>query len=106
MIESLIINLPLPSIILYEESYGHSRVIDGKGILRAIADFYSNKLVLTRLEVKLELEGYTYATLPTQVRAILSSRSLSLTTIIPKNALNPDETTWLVKLVQERLANK
>lgn len=51
LIESLIINIPVPPIVIYEQRYSSHVVIDGKERLRAIADFYSNKLALTGLEV-------------------------------------------------------
>jgi hypothetical protein len=62
----------VPPIILYEESYRGYKIIDGRERLKAIADFYSNRLALTGLEVELELDGCTYATLPIATRDILS----------------------------------
>lgn len=106
LIESLVINIPVPPIVLYSLRYGSHVVIDGKERLRAIAEFYSNKLALTGLEVRPTLDGCTYATLSTQVRYILDRRSLSLTTIIPKSELSSEEIARLIEIVAARLESK
>ncbi len=106
LIESLIVNIPVSPIILYEESYGKYKVIDGKEKLKAIADFYSDKLVLTGLEVKPELDGCTYVTLPIRVKSLLNHRSLSFITIIPDSSFSPGEQALLINIVAKRLGNK
>ncbi|NHC36916.1 DUF262 domain-containing protein [Scytonema millei] len=106
LIESLIVNIPVPPIILYEESYGKYKIIDGRERLKASADFYSNRLALTGLEIELELDGCTCATLPTEIRCKLDRRSLSLISVIPKSELSPDQVASLIKIVTERLGNK
>lgn len=103
LIESLIVNIPVSPIILYEESYEKYKVIDGKERLKAIADFYSNKLALTGLEVETELDGCTLATVPTHVRYTLDRRSLSVITIIPKSELSPEDIAKLIEIVAARL---
>lgn len=103
LIESLTINIPVPPIILYEESYGKYKIIDGKERLKAIADFYNNRLALTGLEFDLKLDGRTYATLPTEIKDILDRRSLYITTIIPKSDLNSEETARLMEIIAARL---
>ncbi len=75
-------------------------------MLCAIADFYSNKLGLTGLEVKPELDGCTYVTLPIRVRSLLNHRSLSFITIIPDSSFSPGEQTLLINIVAKRLGNK
>lgn len=106
LIESLIINIPVPPIVLYEKSYGSYIVIDGKQRLKAIADFYSNKLTLTGLEVETELNGRTYVTLPTLVRAVLDRKSLSFITVMTETGSNPLEIARLIEVVAERFGNK
>lgn len=103
LIESLIVNIPVPPIILYEESYGKYKIVDGRERLKAIADFYNRRLVLTGLELEPELDGRTYATLPTETKDILDRRSLYLTTIIPKSDLNLEEAARLIEIVTARL---
>lgn len=106
LIESFIINLPVLPIVLYEREKGAYEVIDGSQRVKTIANFYSNKLNLTGLEVDTELNGCTYITLPRKVQAVLDRRYLSLITIIPESDFSPDEIARLVEVVSERLSSK
>ncbi len=106
LIESCIINFPIPPIVLYEREKGSYEVIDGSQRLKAIADFYSNKLTLTGLEIETDLNGCTYITLPRKIQALLDQHYLSFITIIPKSDFSPDEIAQLVEVVSERLNNK
>lgn len=103
LIESLIINIPVSPIILYEESYGKYKIIDGRERLKAIADFYNRRLVLTGLELEPELDGRTYATLPTAAQSKLDLRSLYITTILPHSDLSPEEVARLIEIIAARL---
>ncbi|MFN6567238.1 DUF262 domain-containing protein [Dendronalium sp. ChiSLP03b] len=103
LIESFIINFPVMPIVLYERSYHTYEVIDGKQRLKAIVDFYSNQLVLSGLEVKTELNGCTYTTLPANVKAELNRHSISLISIIPSGDASPEEIAKLIKVVANRL---
>lgn len=103
LIESFIINFPVMPILLYETSYHTYKVIDGKQRLKAILDFYSNKLALTGLEVKTEINGCTCATLPFHVGKILNNRSLTLISIIPQSDASPEEIAKLIEIVANRL---
>ncbi|MBD6620550.1 DUF262 domain-containing protein [Komarekiella sp. 'clone 1'] len=103
LIESFIINFPVMPIVLYERSYHIYEVIDGKQRLKAIVDFYSNKLALSGLEVKTELNGCTYTTLPANVKAELNRHSLSLISIIPSGDASPEEIAKVIEVVANRL---
>lgn len=103
LIESFIINLPVMPIVLYEKLYHTHEVIDGKQRLKAIVDFYSNQLVLSGLEVKTELNGCTYATLPYHTKKVLNHRSLSLITIMPSEDASPEEIAKIIEIIAERL---
>lgn len=103
LIESFIINLPVMPIVLYEKSYHTYEVLDGKQRLKAILYFYTNQLVLSGLEVKTELNGCTYTTLPYHAKTVLNRHSLSLISIIPSEDANPEEIAKLIEVVAERL---
>ncbi|XWK88512.1 MAG: DUF262 domain-containing protein [Phormidium sp.] len=60
LIESFLINIPVPPIILFEKEYNFYEVMDGQQRITAIRDFYENKLRLTGLELWSELNGRTY----------------------------------------------
>ena len=69
LIESFIVNIPIPPIILYEQNYNSYEVIDGQQRITAIRDFYENKLKLTGLEFWSELNGLTYEELNEVIQA-------------------------------------
>jgi Protein of unknown function DUF262 len=103
LIESFIINLPVMPIVLYEIPNHTHKVIDGKQRLKAIVDFYSNQLVLSGLEIKTELNGCTYATLPYHAKTVLNRHSLSLITIMPSEDASPEEIAKIIEIIAERL---
>ena len=49
-IESLLMNIPIPPVFLYENDINRYEVMDGQQRLNAILEFYGNGLVLTGLE--------------------------------------------------------
>jgi len=60
LIESFIMNVPVPPIFLYEISYSQYEVMDGLQRLTAIKEFYADEFALKGLEEWTELNGRTY----------------------------------------------
>ena len=103
LIESLLINIPVTPIIVYEKSYNSYEVIDGRERLKTVVDFYSDRLTLTGLEVETDLEEYKYSTLPLRVKDKLNNRSLNLINCIPANQEQSEsEIKRLIDAVKER----
>jgi hypothetical protein len=103
LIESFLVNVPVPAIVLYENDFSTYEVMDGQQRINAIDSFYSNRLELTNLELWSELNGYTYDTLPEKVRAGIDRRSISSVVIVTESADNPEEALFLKQLAFERL---
>lgn len=103
LIESLLINIPVPPIILYETKFNSYEVMDGQQRISAIRDFYENKLKLTGLELWPELNGRTYVNLPGKIKAGIDRRSISSIVIITESAPNPEEALFLKQKTFERL---
>ncbi|GAB1540962.1 hypothetical protein NUACC21_36310 [Scytonema sp. NUACC21] len=103
LIESFLINIPVPPIILYEKDYNSYEVMDGQQRITAIQAFYENKLVLTGLELWSELEGRTYNTLPAKIKAGIDRRSISSIVLITESTSDPEEAFFLKQLAFERL---
>ena len=61
LIESLIMNVPLPPIFLYEYEYSSYEVMDGLQRLTAIASFYDDEFPLEGLTKWPELNGKKYS---------------------------------------------
>lgn len=103
LIESLIMNVPLPPIFLYEVRYAEYEVMDGLQRLTAINEFYENDFKLIDLEYWKELEGRTYATLPKDIRAGIDRRYLSSVVLLEESAKTEEDANFMKKTVFERL---
>lgn len=103
LIESFIINVPIPPIFLYEVEYAVYEVMDGLQRLTAIYDFYTEKFALENLEYWKELNGRKYSQLPNNVRAGIDRRYLSSVILLEETAKNKEEAENLKQIVFERL---
>ncbi|NES78812.1 MULTISPECIES: DUF262 domain-containing protein [Okeania] len=103
LIESFLINIPVPPIILYEQSYNSYEVIDGQQRITAIRDFYDNQLKLTGLEFWSELNGLTYQELDSIIQRGIDRRSISTITIVTESTADPEEAMLLKQLAFERI---
>jgi hypothetical protein len=103
LIESFIINVPIPPIFLYEVEYAKYEVMDGLQRLTAIDDFYKGKFALEGLEEWKELNGKTYAKLPSRVREGIDRRYLSSIVLLNETAKNKEDAEFLKQIVFGRL---
>lgn len=104
LIESFIMNIPVPPVFLYEFKLAHYEVMDGKQRITAIRDFYNNIFALEGLEYWKELEGRTYSNLPETIRSAIDRRSLSGIVLLYETAQSdPQRSMKLKKLVFERI---
>ncbi len=74
LIESFILNVPVPPVYLSEEEYGNYSVIDGKQRITSISNFLGDKFKLTDLKKFPELNGLTFSQLPQTIINALSIR--------------------------------
>lgn len=87
LIESFLLNIPVPPIYLAEDETGRYSVVDGKQRLTAIADFMTERLRLKNLESLVEAEGYCFSDFPDEVRNTLSIRPfLRVITLLRKSS--------------------
>jgi hypothetical protein len=103
LIESFLINIPIPPIILYETEYNAYEVMDGQQRITAIQAFYENKLELTGLEIWTKLNKFKYRDLPLTIRAGLDRRSISSIVIIRESTSDPEDALFLKQKTFERL---
>jgi hypothetical protein len=103
LIESFLMNVPVPPVFLYERDFARFEVMDGRQRLTAIREFYENKLALEGLEYWPELHGRTYRNLPDKVRDGIDRRYLSSIILLQESASAEDEAARLKKMVFERL---
>lgn len=74
LIESFLLNVPVPPVYLSEDDYGAYTVIDGKQRITAIYEFLSGKFKLKELKEIPELNGFYFDDLPEQLKRALSIR--------------------------------
>lgn len=75
LIESFLMNVPVPPIFLNEDDFGKYSVIDGKQRLSAIHDFMTGRLTLKGLLVFSDLNGLNFFDLPIEFQNSLKVRS-------------------------------
>lgn len=103
LIESFIMNVPIPPVFLYEYEYSKFQVMDGLQRLTAIKAFYADELALVELEHWQVLEGRTYSELPTQLRQGIDRRYLSSIVLLYETAQDESQAGKLKELVFERI---
>jgi len=104
LIESFLMNVPVPPIFLYEYELARFEVMDGRQRLTALMDFYADRLELTDLQHWPELNGRTYSTLPASIRDGIDRRYLSSIILLNEtSAASAEQAAFLKKLVFERL---
>lgn len=103
LIESFIINVPVPPLFLYERAYNSYEVMDGQQRISAIRSFYNNEFELKGLGLWPELNGRKYSSLPSKIRAGIDRRSVSYIVLLNESAEEGDEALFLKQLVFERL---
>lgn len=82
LIESFLLNIPVPPIYLSEDKIGRFSVIDGKQRLTAVHRFLTASLRLRDLATFTELEGLSIKDLPVGVAGNLEVRPLRAVTLL------------------------
>ncbi|MFW8628570.1 DUF262 domain-containing protein [Deinococcus sp. ME38] len=77
LIESFLLNIPIPPVYLYEYEYGSYEVMDGLQRMTAISEFFQDKFALIGLEFWKELNGLKFSRLPKVIQSGLMRRNLS-----------------------------
>jgi hypothetical protein len=103
LIESLIMNVPIPPIFLYEYEFSRYEVMDGLQRLTAISEYYKDVFSLSGLSEWVELNGKKYSELPEKIREGIDRRYLSSVILLKETARNEQEALRLKQLVFERL---
>jgi hypothetical protein len=74
LIESFLMNVPVPPIYLAEEEYGIYSIIDGKQRITAVSDYLNNGFPLRGLEAFPEINGARFRDLPRTLQNALRIR--------------------------------
>ena len=77
LIESFLLNIPIPPVFLYENTYNQYEVMDGRQRIESIYEFLDNGFPLTGLKYWKELIGSRFKDLPDTIQRGLLRRTLN-----------------------------
>jgi hypothetical protein len=77
LIESLLLNIPIPPVFFYESDAARYEVMDGQQRLNAVGEFFNGSFSLVGLKVLSPLNGIRYAKAPPRVKRTLERASMS-----------------------------
>lgn len=103
LIESFIINVPIPPIFLYEYDFSKYEVMDGLQRLTAILEFFDDKFTLEGLDIWSELNGKKFSELPEEIRKSIERRYLSGIILLKETAKDEEQEKVMKRFVFERL---
>lgn len=81
LLESIIMNVPIPPLYFAEEENGNWLVLDGLQRLSSIQNYYDNEFALSKLEVLTELNKIKYKDLPPKAKSLLDDGMLRVNVI-------------------------
>ncbi|MGE8143486.1 DUF262 domain-containing protein [Novosphingobium sp. NPDC080210] len=103
LIESFIMNVPVPPVFLYESSLGAYEVMDGQQRLNAVVEFLAGEFSLSGLKIWPSLNGRSFAQLPPLIRRGLERAKISAITLTSDLAGGGDDSIDLRAQVFDRL---
>jgi hypothetical protein len=77
LIESLLLNIPIPPVFFYETSAARYEVMDGQQRLNCIREFIAGDFALTGLQVLQPLNGIRFSRCPPRIKRALERSSIS-----------------------------
>lgn len=103
LIESFLMNVPVPPVFLYERDLARFEVMDGRQRLAALSDYYADGFELSGLQYWSDLDGRKYSQLPSKVRDGIDRRYISSIILLKETAASETHAAMLKKMVFERL---
>src|SRR5262249_13958159 len=86
LMESFLLNVPVPPVFLNEDDIGTYSVIDGKQRLNTIDDYLRGRFALSGLKVFAELNARRFTELPVALQGALRTRSTIRAVVILKQS--------------------
>ncbi len=103
LIESFLLNIPVPPIFLFERDYNEYEVIDGRQRLDAVSSFLSNDYALTGLEYWSELNKKRFNDMPKVLQRGLLRRSLAAVVLLAETKSTGENTIDVRRVLFDRL---
>ncbi|MCY1284461.1 hypothetical protein D9M68_471690 [compost metagenome] len=103
LIESFLLNIPVPPIFLFEHDYNEYEVIDGRQRLETIRDFLANNFALTGLEYWPELDRKRFNDLPSVLQKGLLRRGLPAVVLLAETRDSTEDDLDVRRVLFDRL---
>lgn len=103
LIESFIMNVPVPPVFLFEEDIGRFEVMDGQQRLNTIIDFMQNRFKLSGLKTWQALNNRNFSQLPPRIKRGLERAKVSAITLMSDTSVESSNNLDLRAQVFERL---
>lgn len=103
LIESFLVNIPVPPVFLYENEFAKYEVMDGQQRVSALLEYFDNQFALRGLEILTSLIGKRFHELPGEIKAGLQRRSLSAIILLKESAPSHEAAGLLRRHVFKRL---
>ena len=103
LIESLLLNVPVPPVFLYESDLARYEVMDGQQRLSTISEFMSNEFELVGLESLKILTGRRYSQLPPRIKRGLERASISAIVLLHETQSGDNNPSLVRRYVFQRL---
>lgn len=85
LIESFLMNVPIPPVFLYEYDLSRYETMDGQQRLNTIVEFYNNRFKLSGLTTWSALNDRTYSDCPPRIQKGLDRRRLSAVILLAES---------------------
>lgn len=86
LIESILLNVPIPPLFLFEADYNQYEVMDGRQRLETIVEFLDNGFALNGLEYWPEINTKRFRDLPEAIRRGLLRRTIGAVVLLAETA--------------------
>jgi len=103
LIESLLLNVPIPPVFLYESELARYEVMDGQQRLSTVSEYLSNEFPLAGLENLGFLRGKRYRELPPRIRRGLDRASISAIVLLHESQSQQGDASAVRRYVFQRL---
>lgn len=103
LIESLLLNVPIPPVFLYESDLARYEVMDGQQRLSTVSEYLSNEFALSGLENLGFLRGKRYRELPPRIRRGLARASISAVVLLHESQSQDGDASAVRRYVFQRL---
>jgi hypothetical protein len=100
LIESLLLNIPVPPVFLFEGEAARYEVMDGQQRLNAVREFIAGDFALSGLTVLEPLNGLRYSRCPPRIKRALDRASLSAIVLLLES--EPEKVDGALKMTDIR----